>query len=117
MIRNNRLLDAWGSDAFQELLRQTLERLPHQALPLQQALRHSSQVSDEPIQAMVIRVEETAEAIVAEVGIFYSGLVGGCSCADDPTPDSPLNEYCRLEVRLDRQNAGLGFSLLPEESA
>jgi hypothetical protein len=107
-------LNAWGRDDFQDLLRREIERLPHHLLPLQQALRHSSQVSDEPFQAMILRVEETDDHIRARASLFYSGIIAGCSCADDPTPLDTIPENCLVEVRLDKRDAKAQFILLLE---
>jgi hypothetical protein len=56
----------------------------------------------EGLQAMVLAVSEQAGIIRAVVGIFFSGIVAGCSCADDPTPVEPQNEYCELRFEIAR---------------
>ncbi len=108
-------LQAWGSDRFNEALRSDLECLPHHQLPLQQGLQHSSQVSEEPFQVMILRAEEKDEAIIIRAGIFYSGVIAGCSCADDPTPLDLVTEHCTLEIRLQKGNGGAAFTLLSDE--
>ncbi len=113
----NKALKAWGTDSFSSQLGSEIEQLPHQELPLQQGLSHSSAVSDEPFQVMILRVNESSDQILAVARVFYSGVIAGCSCADDPTPLDTLTESCLLEVRLDKQDAGVSFALLSYEEA
>jgi len=42
------------------------------------------------------------EIIQVKAGIFYKGIMGGCNCADDPTPDSKNNEYCEVQLDIDK---------------
>jgi hypothetical protein len=115
MLHLNNALSAWGRDDFTAVLRNEIERLPHSMLPLQQGLRHSSYVSDEPFQAMILRVDESAEQIVVVAMLFYRGIIAGCNCADDPTPIDTLTESCTLEILLDKHDASASFTLLSDE--
>ena len=114
MIHFFKALSAWGQPDFSRVLRSEIERLPHDSLPLQEGLRLSSAVSEEPFQAMILRVTESDDQIVALATLFYSGVIAGCSCADDPTPLDTQTESCQLEIRLDRQDARVRFALLPD---
>ncbi len=98
-------LTAWDSPAFQATLKRELETQAA-LLPLQQELTSSSVVSGDRIEVMVISAEADARSIQARVGVFFSGIVAGCNCADDPTPVEPQNEYCELLVSIDRATAG-----------
>ncbi len=107
-------LSAWGSAEFPLVLKRELEQLGTAALPLQQALALSSYVADEPYEAVILDVAETASSIHARVGIFYSGIIAGCSCADDPTPVETQREHCVLLVAIDRQSAATTITLAAE---
>jgi hypothetical protein len=115
MIRLANSLTAWGRDDFFQVLRAEIEALPHEALPLQEGLHHSSRVSEEPFQAITIRADETADQIVAVASLFYSGVVADCSCADDPSPVDTLTENCMLEIRLNKLDATASFSLVEDD--
>ncbi len=115
MIQMSQSLAAWGQERFGDLLRSEIERLPHHALPLQQGLRYSSQVSDEPFEAVILSVEETAGEIRVTASLFYRGVIAGCSCADDPTPLDTLNEHCTLGIRIDKATAEARFELLGDD--
>lgn len=86
---------AWGTPDFSCALKREIERLPAAVLPLPAGLSASSYVLDKnAIAAMAIDAREHAACIRATVGIFYSGVLGGCACTDDPTPANENNEYC-----------------------
>jgi hypothetical protein len=104
MLRLPESLAAWGSPGFPAALRRELEAQAG-LLPLQQALAGSSAVSGDRIEVMLIATDADASQIRARVGVFFSGIVAGCSCADDPTPVEAQNEYCELEIGIDRLTA------------
>lgn len=132
MITLPESLNAWNTPEFETVLKRELARLGGgQAggkaagqyvtqyvgqyvgeLPLQQGLSVSSYALDEPIQVLIQRTWEEDGRIHARVGVFYSGLIAGCSCADDPTPTEAQNEYCELLVAIDRTTAAAEVTLL-----
>ncbi|MBW8327617.1 MAG: hypothetical protein K0M48_00150 [Thiobacillus sp.] len=114
MIRLSKSLNAWGKPEFNAVLKQDIEQLDARHLPLQQGLTLSSHVTDRPFQAMIISASEEAGLIRAKVGIFYTGVIAGCSCADDPTPIDEQNEYCVLRFDVDRSTADATVTLLAE---
>jgi len=107
-------LHAWKTPEFRNVLKQEIEQLDAGHLPLQQGLSSSSYVTDRPFQAMIISVSEEASLIRAKAGIFYTGVIAGCSCADDPTPIDEMNEYCVLQFDIDRATAEATVTLLAE---
>lgn len=106
-------LKAWGSPAFAATLKQELEQLDASELPLQQGLTVSSHALDD-FSVRILSSAEVADAIHARIGIFYSGLIAGCSCADDPTPVEPQTEYCEARVSIDKQSGQGRVTLLTE---
>lgn len=114
MIRLPNALKAWGTPGFEAILKQEVEQLDAAQLPLQQGLALSSQVTDRPFHAMVIAAHEAPGAIRVKAGIFYTGVIAGCSCADDPTPIDEQNEYCVLQFDIDRATADASVTLLDE---
>lgn len=104
MISLPESLAAWGTPDFPAVLKRELEASGTQ-LPLQEALAGSSAVFGDRIEVMVIASDADAGRIQAKVGVFFSGIVAGCSCADDPTPVEAQNEYCELRVDIDRRTA------------
>jgi hypothetical protein len=62
---------------------------------------------------MIINVTEDEAAIHVTAGIFYKGIMAGCSCADDPTPVGENPEYCEVRIDIDRVTAETTVTPLP----
>jgi hypothetical protein len=105
MIRLTEALRAWGTPAFNDALKRELRGLNADQLPLQQGLTSGSYALADRLEVMVIRTGEERDRIRARVGIFYAAMMIGCSCADDPTPVDEENEYCEVELEIDKRSA------------
>ena len=114
MLQLTKTLKAWGTPTCKDTLKAEIEALDAEQLPLQQGLAQSSYVSDEPFRAMVISVGEQDGRPQAKLGIFYSGVIAGCNCADDPTPVDTTPEYCVIEVDIDQASGEASVSLAPD---
>ena len=113
-MRLKKSLNAWGTPDFKAVLKQEFEQLNGCELPLQQGLTVSSHVTDRPIQAMVLSVVEEAARIRVKLGVFYTGVIAGCNCAEDPSPIDEQNEYCVIQLDIDKATAESTASLLPD---
>jgi hypothetical protein len=113
MIQLTKALHTWGSHDFREVLKKEIEELNADQLPLQQGLSVGSYALGDKIEARVISAQEHDGCIRARVGIFYSGIIAGCSCADDPTPVEPQPEYCEVRIDIDRKTAEATIVLVP----
>ena len=109
-----KLAERLGTPGFKDVLKQEIEQLDAECLPLQQGLSVSSYVTDRPFQAMIISVSEAAGLIRVKAGFFYTGVIAGCSRADDPTPVDELNEYCVAQLDIDRMTGETAVQLLDE---
>jgi hypothetical protein len=114
MIHLDKALKAWGSPDFQEILKREIKGLDAGQLPLQQGLSTGSHAVDDSLGVMIISVTEDADVIHAKAGIFYTGIIAGCSCADDPTPVDENHEYCVVQLDIDKTTAETTVSLLHE---
>ena len=113
MIRLEKTLNAWNTPAFEEALKQEIQSLDGKLLPLQQGLSHSSYACEESFSVVMLGVSDDAAAVRVKTGIFYTGFIPGCSCADDPTPDNEYSEYCEVEFTVDKTSAVTEIRLLP----
>jgi hypothetical protein len=109
-------LQAWNTPAFAETLAQEVAQLDIDALPLQAGLSQGSVALDDNLSVSIIGVSEETDRICARVGIFYSGIVAGCSCTDDPTPENRTTEFCLVLLEIDKATAAASISLLPEQA-
>ncbi len=109
-----RALGAWKNPHFNEVLKDEIRQLGMAALPLQQGLSRSSHVSGDKYDVVVLNVAEEPQRILVKAGIFYQGIIAGCSCADDPTPVDEQTEYCVLQFDIDKRSAEAAISLLED---
>jgi hypothetical protein len=114
MIRLTKTINAWGTPGFEDTLKGEVEQLDADQLPLQQALSTSSHVTDSQRTVTIIRASDDEDLIHIKAGIFYSGIIAGCSCADDPTPIDEQNEYCVVQIEINKQTAEATITLLDE---
>ena len=118
MIKLTKALNAWQSSGFaEEFIREfklEVADLDHKILPLQQGLSLSSYVSDEKISVLINKTEEMHSNIIVRAGIFYSGIIAGCSCSDDPTPVDTQNEYCELLFSINKSTAETSICLITD---
>jgi hypothetical protein len=105
MIRFPRALTARQSASFNAIVKDEIESLDIDLLPLQQGLSRTSHVSTARVSATILRVENEASGIRVKAGLFYAGIIAGCSCADDPTPVDELVEYCEVWFEIDGATA------------
>lgn len=105
MLRLADSLAAWNSPAFAAVLQRELEQAGGAQLPLQRGLAATSVALDEKIEVMFLGAVEEPGCIRVRLGVFFAGIVAGCSCAGDPTPIEPQNEYCELLLSIDKATA------------
>jgi len=106
-------LHAWGTPDFQAILKQEIAQCADH-LPLQQGLSSSSYVTDAPVTVVIHSVAELEDVIRVKAGIFYKGVLGGCSCADDPTPTGENDENCEVQLDIDKKTAATAVALVTE---
>ena len=116
MIRLTRSLAAWGSPVFADILKKEVARLDAGQLPLQEGLSSSSYAIDSKLDVMIIGVTEEDGFIRVKAGVFYAGIIAGCSCADDPTPVEEVCEYCEVRLDIDTTTAETTVALLTEQA-
>jgi len=114
MVRLQKSAGAWGAPQFNEVLKAELESLGEDELPLHEGLSTGSYVTDHKRQAMIISVADCGERIRAKAGIFYTGILTGCACADDPTPVNEESEYCELQLDIDKRTGEAAVVLLAD---
>ena len=115
MIQLSKSLAAWGSPDFEVMLKRELALLEIERLPLQQGLAGSSYATDSRPQFMIISSCELGGVIRVRAGIFYTGIIAGCACADDPTPVEEQAEYCEVQIDIDRTSGVTAITLLKDD--
>ena len=100
---------AWGRDDFAAVLKRELLALPAGTLPLHLGTSQGGVVDPASLGLTVLGAVETGGEIRARAGVFFTEIVGGCSCGDDPLT---ANAYCELEIRIDPARGTARFSIL-----
>lgn len=109
-----KLLPDKADPAFDAAFKVAVEQLQPDQLPLQQGLSLSSSVSDEPFRVMIISTSEEGGTLRVKAGLFYSGIIAGCSCSDDPSPTDLQQEYCDVLFEIDRDSGETTVTLLAD---
>lgn len=98
MIRLTQTLHEPDGAPFRQALKTAIERLGVPQLPLEQRTSQGGRVADRTVTATVLGVTEGKGRIEAQVGLFFTEMVGGCSCGEDPME---VNAYCGLRLSID----------------
>ncbi|NCA88193.1 MAG: hypothetical protein EOM92_04540 [Gammaproteobacteria bacterium] len=105
-------LAAWSGPQREAVLKQELEQLDPGLLPLREAMARGNQVAVEPVRVLVLTTGEGEDCLQARVGLLFASLIGGCQCADDPSPLEVLPEYAELQIWIDRLTGAAQWWLL-----
>ncbi|MES2408395.1 MAG: hypothetical protein V4528_13850 [Pseudomonadota bacterium] len=107
-------LHAWGTADFNHTFKNEIKQIDASQFPLQKGLTTGSYALDNILDVIVISTTETEGHLRAKVGIFYTSIIAGCSCADDPTPIDENNEYCVVQIDIDTSTAEAALTLLTD---
>jgi len=105
-------LQAWNSDGFNNVLKKELCSINSDLLPLQQGLTQSSYAIGKNLSVTVLNAEGDNNYILVKAGLFYTGIISGCSCADDPSAIDEINEYCDVLLRINKKTAETTITLI-----
>lgn len=106
MTKLTKSLQSWGSESFKKVLKQELEALADNILPLDQAILQGGKADGSNISALINSATETNTHIQVNVGVFFNEIIAGCNCGDDPMAE---NTYCDLLVTIDKETAQSSF--------
>ena len=112
MIKLLLSVQAWGNENFPSVFKEEVCKLDPNLLPLQQGLRYSSMANAESLSVIILNMAEDTDELKIKTGLFYTGIIAGCNCADDPTPVDEINEYCEALFCIDRIAATATVSLI-----
>lgn len=104
-------LAAWQGDNFKKTAKAEIESLDGNLLPLQDGLSYSTHALTDSFSAIVY-APKSADEDFFRASISYSGIIAGCSCANDPTPVDEITEFIEMTVKLNKETAEATFTLL-----
>lgn len=112
MIKLTKITQALDSSSCEKVAKEEIQKIKPDLLPLQQGLSLSSYVSTTPFNAVILNIRKNNSDIDIKAGIFYTGIIAGCSCSDDPSPTDEQNEYCELQFSINKDTAETEVRLL-----
>jgi hypothetical protein len=102
-------LKEWNSDTFKQSLKHEIENLDAGTLPLEHGISQGGNIDDNNITATVLNVTDETSIINSKIGIFFTEVVGGCNCNDDPVE---INAYCEIIIIIDKSTANITITAL-----
>lgn len=99
-------LQHWGADSFHSMLIRDIMALSANSLPLQQGLSQGDMAAEKPEKVSVMASNETKSQIIVRLGVYFTEIISGCSCGDDP---GMLNGYCEMELVIDKLSGDANF--------
>jgi hypothetical protein len=108
------LLDALResrSGLFEKALKHELENLPAGTLPLEKGTSQGGFVDDSDISVTVIHIGQNDNSIQAKVGVFFTEIIVGCGCGDDPISE---NAYCEMLISIDKTTSAARFEVIAQ---
>jgi hypothetical protein len=88
---------AFGTPAFAAVLRGELLALTEGVLPI--AGEQGGLIDPASLGLTLLSSRADAERIEVAVGVFFTEIVGGCSCGDEPFG---VSGYTELRIRIER---------------
>lgn len=103
--------DSWNTQAFRQTFQHEVCGLNSETLPLYAGMTVGNHVIDDKLQVMILNTSETKTHISVKAGVFFSSIISGCACADDPTPVNENAEYCEMLFQINKHNAETSIAL------
>jgi hypothetical protein len=102
-------LSAFGSSAFNQVLKRELADFKSGDFPLHKAITQGGLVDDKEISFSILNSIEKEQDIDVKLGVFFNEIVGGCSCGDPPMQ---VTNYCELLIKINKQTSETLITLL-----
>jgi len=112
MIKLTKTIQALDSDSCKKVAKEEIQSIDPNLLPLQQGLSLSSYVGKAAFSAVILNIKKENNILNIKTGIFYTGIIAGCSCSDDPSPTDEQNEYCELLFSINTDTTETEVKLL-----
>jgi hypothetical protein len=87
-----------GTPDFASALQRELAALPESLLPI--TGDQGGRVDPSSIGVALLSAQVQADHILADIGVFFTETVGGCSCGDEPFVSQG---YRQLTLTIDRE--------------
>ncbi len=109
------IIEQWQREDFVPTVQAAMVALGVRGLPLQKAIQFGNVALDSDMSVQVLASERRPEGYFLRLGVQYTSMITGCHCADDPSPEMIVPEYCTLELWLDPNTAAPTVRLVLED--
>ena len=92
----------WHTKNFASTFNREILDLPSGTLPLQSRGMQNGLVDDTNLSLVVLQQAETEKECSVKAGVFFSEIIGGCSCGDEPAAE---NAYCEVWIEISKTTA------------
>ena len=92
----------WNTDEFPEALVRELQALHPDVLLLHKAGNWGGPRDSDDFNITVLNITNDEQQVHARIGVFFTEIIAGCSCGDEP---APINGYCELLLRINKSTA------------
>jgi hypothetical protein len=92
----------WETPELSKSFKREIQCLPPGALPLQSRGMQNGLVDDTDLSPIILQAIDTEDMLTIKAGIFFSEIIGGCSCGDEPAVE---NAYCEIRVEICKATA------------
>ena len=111
MITLEKSLNQWKTKLFNDTLKSEILSIEASRLPLHLATSQGGIINPSNIGLMILSTNEDTESLQVKIGFFFSEIVGGCNCDDDPVE---FNCYAIFMLNIDKSSAICSFTLMPD---
>jgi len=94
---------------FAQTLQKEIRGLKSGSLPLHKATSQGGHVNDSNISVTVLAAKDLGNTISIKAGVFFSEVVAGCNCGEEPMEHSA---YCEMQITIDKNTADALFEIV-----
>ncbi|MCW8891038.1 MAG: glucosamine--fructose-6-phosphate aminotransferase [Sedimenticola sp.] len=102
MVILQQALQDWATADFEASLKTELMALDPGLLPLQKGVNQGGYVDASNLELSLLSANDNGGEIAAKVGLFFSEIIAGCSCGDDPVTEAV---YCEMNITIEKLTA------------
>lgn len=101
----------WPDESVKQEIKLELLNLEPGSLPLHLATTQGGIVNESNLGLTILSCSDMTDDIVIKAGVFFTEVIGGCNCDDDPIE---IPAYCLISISINKTTAHAVFNLIEE---
>lgn len=102
MAKLDNAMRHWNTGEFTGALVRELQGLHPDTLLLHKAGNWGGPRDSDSFNVTVLSITDDKQRVYARIGVFFTEIIAGCSCGDEP---APTNGYCELLLKINKSTA------------